>query len=209
METGRGGPVGDIEDLGHVPHGQVEVVVQHDDGPFLDVDACQLGQDPLAVGDVSRGISGSGSSGVGLHVQLDLGPPSLLLRIAIADTDEESADPGVPGVGITQRAQILPGGHEGILHSILGAIDVAKDEVGDTLQQRESRPHQLREGFEVSAPGSFDERSLHGRHLTLREASLRAQTIGEGGSRFLSIRAVAASKRPVGPWRLDKSSSCG
>ena len=57
METGRDGPVGDIEDLGHLRQGEVEVVVQHEDGALVDVELTQLAEHPLTLGDVA-GASG-------------------------------------------------------------------------------------------------------------------------------------------------------
>jgi hypothetical protein len=54
VETGRSGPVGDIQDLGHLTHGKVEVVVQDHDRPLVDVDAAELVKDPRSLGDVCR-----------------------------------------------------------------------------------------------------------------------------------------------------------
>jgi hypothetical protein len=52
MEAGRGGPVGDVEDFRHLPHGEVEVVVvESDDGPLVEVELAELCQHPFAIGD--------------------------------------------------------------------------------------------------------------------------------------------------------------
>ena len=56
MKSGRSGPEGNIEDLRDLPHGQVEVVVQGDDGPLVDVESAELGQHPFTVGNVCRRI---------------------------------------------------------------------------------------------------------------------------------------------------------
>ena len=52
MEPGRGGPDGDIEDLGHVGYREVELVVQNDDGSPVDIELIKLGHHPVALGDL-------------------------------------------------------------------------------------------------------------------------------------------------------------
>ena len=83
---------------------------------------------------------------------------------AIAGSDRQAIEPGVPRVRITQRAQVPPGHQQCVLDGILGAVGIAKDEAGDAIQPAERCLHQLREGIEVPVPGQLDERSLHGRH---------------------------------------------
>jgi hypothetical protein len=143
VQTGRRGPVGDVEDLGHFRHREVEVVVQDQHGPLLDVDRAQLAHDPVPLGELCRMVPAHGRPGVAHHVLLDLGATLVLLRDPVAGTNREPAKPGVPGIGVPQRTHVLPGQHERIVDRILGAVSVAKDEVGDAMQPWEGRSHQL------------------------------------------------------------------
>ena len=135
--------------------------MQDDDRALLDVETTELGEDPLALGDAGRGVRRAVDARVGSHLRGDLEMTAVLLREPVAGPDEESAQPGVPGIRIAQGAQVLPGRHEGFLDGIVGAIGVTQDEIGDALQAREGHLHQLGEGLQVPAPGPFDERSLH------------------------------------------------
>ena len=97
-------------------------------------------------------------------MQLDPRPSPLLLGYLVAGAHREATEPGVPGIRVTECAQIPPGEEERILEGILGAMRVAEDEVGDALEPRRGCLHQLCEGIEIAGLGPFDEMSLHGRH---------------------------------------------
>ena len=47
---------------------------------------------------------------------------------------------------------------------VLGAVRIAKDEVGDAEQPPKRCLHQLRVGIEIAVPGRNDQVSLLGRH---------------------------------------------
>ena len=72
MESGRCGPEGDIEDLRDLTHGQVEVVVERDDGPLVDVEPAELGHHPFAIGDVCRCVRDANAVHRRDHPDLDL-----------------------------------------------------------------------------------------------------------------------------------------
>ena len=164
MKTGRDGPVGDVEDLGHLRQGEVEVVVQHQDGPPVDVQLTEFAEHPFTLGHVRRGVGCAGDSGVGRHVKLDLGPPALLAGRFVAGTHRQPSKPGVPGIGVTECAHVPPREEKRILEGILGTMRIAEDELGDAFEPRRRYLHQLCEGIEVTGPGPLDEVSLHGRH---------------------------------------------
>ncbi len=71
METGRCGPVGDVEDLGHLGHGEVEVVVQDDDDTLVDRESTEHVVQPVALGELGRRVRCAAEDRVGHHVQLD------------------------------------------------------------------------------------------------------------------------------------------
>ena len=91
VQSGRGGPVGDVEDLGHFRHRKVEVVVQDQHGPLVDVDRAQLAHDPVTFGELCRIVPSHGRPGVERHVLLDLGAALLLLRDLVAGANGEPA----------------------------------------------------------------------------------------------------------------------
>ena len=164
MESGRGGPKGDVEDLRYLSHWKVEVVMERDDGSLIDVEPAELRRYPFAIGDVSRGVWGTNVGLGGDDPDLDLRPPTVLLRVSVARAHGEPPQPGVPGIGVTQCAHVLPGGDEGLLDRILGTIRIAQDEGGDTVEPRGGGPHQLGEGVRIPAFGLFDQFSLHRCH---------------------------------------------
>ena len=164
MESGRSRPEGDVEGLRYLSHRKVEVVVERDDGTLVDVEPAELGHHPFAIGDISRCVRGPYAVRGRDDPDLDLRALAFLLRESVARAHGEPPQPGVPGVGVTQCAHVLPGGDERLLHRILGAIGIAQDEVGDSVQPRCSRPHQLGEGVRIPALGLFDQVSLHRCH---------------------------------------------
>ncbi len=133
-------------------------------GALVDVEPVQLASEPVTVRDTDRSVRCPSRSRVERHVQLDQGPAPVPAGDLVAGTHRESAEPGVPGVRITERADMPPCQQERILDRILGAIRVAQDEVGDAEQPGMRCPHQLGVGIDVSAHRLFDQRSLHGRH---------------------------------------------
>ena len=80
-----------LEDLGHFRHRKVEVVVQDQHGPFLDVDGVELADDPVPLGELSRVVAGHRRTGVEPHVLLDLGTALLLLGGLVAGAHGEPA----------------------------------------------------------------------------------------------------------------------
>ena len=164
VEAGRGRPVGDVDDLGHLGDRQVEVVVEDEHDALVDVQPVQLASEPVTVRDTDRRVRRPRRSRVGRHVQLDEGPAPVRLGDLVAGAHREPAEPGVPGVRITERANMAPGQQERILDRILGAIRVAQDEVGDAEQPRMRCPHELGVGIDVTAHRPLDQLPLHGRH---------------------------------------------
>ena len=56
---------------------------------------------------------------------------SIALRGPVAGADEESVEPRVEAVRVTQTAEVAPRLHEGILDGVLGEVRVAKDQPRD------------------------------------------------------------------------------
>lgn len=198
METGGGRAVGDVEDLGHLADGEVEVVVQDHDGPLIQVEMLELVSEPITVGHIGRGVRCSGHHGFGRHVQLDQGPSPFLAGDLVAGANRQSMEPGIPGTGITQCAEVPPGQEEGILDRVLGAIPIAKDEASDAGEPVERELHQLREGIEVPVPGPYDDVSLHGCHrFGTKHVSARSYSMGHERRQPIPTRTLAIGSPEV------------
>ena len=94
----------------------------------------------------------------------------------VAGTHREPAEPGVPGVRITERPHMAPRQEEGVLHRIVCAIGIAQDQEGDAEQTGMRCMDQLRVRIEIPVHRPFDQHALHGRHRVRREDRLRART---------------------------------
>src|SRR6185503_18443792 len=67
--------------------------------------------------------------------EVDLGlDPSARPALIVARVDEQSMHPRIEPIHIAQAWQLSPGLHEGLLHRILGEVNVAKDQSGDAEQ---------------------------------------------------------------------------
>jgi hypothetical protein len=81
--------------------------------------------------------------------------------LPIAGVDEQSMEPGVEAIGVTDGADVEPGGHERLLDGIGCAVVAAKDQPRGPVQPIEGTRGERREGVVVAVPCSKDEVSLH------------------------------------------------
>ena len=66
-------------------------------------------------------------------------------------------EPGIPRVGVSERADVLPGGHQRVLDRVLGAVRIAKDEGAHGIQAIDGRIHQAGERIVITLGRSPDE----------------------------------------------------
>ena len=134
METGLDGPAGDVEDLGHLRKGQVEVVVQDDDGPLVDVEATELASEPLTLGDAQLGV---GDAGAARRRASRAARPGSVAAPCLRPCSRHApwaAEPRVPRVRIAERTHVSPGFMYASWTASLALLRVAEDEVGDALR---------------------------------------------------------------------------
>jgi hypothetical protein len=129
--------------------------------PLVDRESTKLAPDPVALGDGQGEVGVGGRLLVGQHVQLDDVAASRRLRYAVTGTDSEPVEPGVPCLGIAQRADVAPRQHERFLDRVLGSVLVPKNEGGCAEQPGNRRSHQGGERVVVAGLCSFDELDLH------------------------------------------------
>ena len=140
------------------------MVVQDDDGSLVDRQAVERALDPVPIRQRGRRVFDCDRFDVGHHVQLDESPALVAADLVEAGPDREAMQPGIPRVGVTERAQPLPGRDERLLDRVLGAVPSRRIERGDGVLARCGRPHQVGEGIPVAPDRPLHERSLHGHH---------------------------------------------
>ena len=135
-------------------------MVEDDHGPLL------RRQAPEAP--VELVTHGHGALGVGRHRlerrvegELDDLPLSAPFRGAVAGADEQSMQPGVEPVRVTQTAHVEPGLEERVLHGIGGVLVIAEDEPGGPEEPIGPAGRQCREGIEIAPLRPNHEVSLH------------------------------------------------
>ena len=77
------------------------------------------------------------------EIHLD-GPPSpATSRFVIARTDEQAVEPGLELLGVAQRGQVAPGGHESLLGRVHGSLWIAQDQPGGGIEPADRDARQL------------------------------------------------------------------
>ena len=152
--------------------------MQDDEGPLGGLEAQEPALELVAVDD-RRLVAGD--RGFDQVRQLDVGPvPPHPSRLIDAGVDEQAVDPGVEPVGIPKRGQITPGADEGVLHRVLGLLEIPKDEPGGGIQAGDRGACQRGEGVMIAVPRSLHEFSLHLAPWRRRARSVALIEYGEG-----------------------------
>jgi hypothetical protein len=97
---------------------QADVEVQHDHRPLVRVEALEHALDLVAIGERDGPVVDDGLDRAEVHGDRRAAPGAL--RLAVAGTHEEAAEPGVEPVRVAQGRAVAPGGDERLLHGILG-----------------------------------------------------------------------------------------
>jgi MFS family permease len=136
--------------------------MQGDDCPVSRSQARQGLIQELAVGERARDVSRRGRID---RRQFDLDDPTLAASDQVeTGVDEQSMDPGVEPVRITNTGQVAPRADHGLLDGIVRELAVAEDQARRRVQPRETRIEEHGKGVVIAPPRSFDELSLvHGR----------------------------------------------
>ena len=109
----------------------------------------------LALGvPVSTGV---GFGDLDLHDLALLDPPCL----PITGVNEQSMEPGIESVGVTNGADVQPCSKERLLDRIRGAVVASQDQPGGPMQPVERTCGQSREGIVVAVSSAKYEISLH------------------------------------------------
>jgi hypothetical protein len=164
MEAGFGGADRDAQRRRDLWQGHPEVVMQDNDGTPLRIESAERCVKEIAIGDNRRDVRGWRSI-ERRKLDLDRAPASTPDRID-AGAEDQSVEPGVEPIGITQARQVPPGSDVGILDRVSRELLVPEDESGRRVQPRDERAGKHGKGVMIASPRSFDELSLvHGHPL--------------------------------------------
>jgi hypothetical protein len=108
---------------------QADIVVEHENGPLVHVQAAEAALQLVTVEQAEVGI-GLGNLERG-DVDLHRTPAPALACLAMAGVDQQPVQPGVETIRIAEPADVPPGGDERLLDSVLGEGVVTQDQSGD------------------------------------------------------------------------------
>ena len=161
-----------------------------DDGPPFRVEPAEGSVEKLTVGELGRGVA-DGRMRQGR--QLDLYDPATASSDGVeARIHGQTVEPGIEPVRIAQPGQVPPSSHEGILDRVSRELGVPEDQAGGSVQPRDGRAGQHREGVMIALPRSRDETSLVHDRLTCGAAGLVALGwYGVGWARIVPVGPLA------------------
>ena len=84
--------------------------------------------------------------------QLDDRSAPLASGLPVAGADDEATEPGVDAIDVAKAADVPPGGDQGLLDGIVGAIAVAQDQAGDGIQSADRPVDEHGEGVMIACP---------------------------------------------------------
>jgi hypothetical protein len=130
--------------------------MRHDEHrPVLDGESEEGPLDLVAIADPGDVVLGIRSiDRVDRHLQ---GTPARSADVVGTGMDEESVEPGVESVAVTQTAQITPGSDEGVLDGILRGIPIAQDPPRDRVQAVVCGGREVIEGLVIASLCALDE----------------------------------------------------
>jgi len=96
-----------------------------------------------------------------------------------AGVDDESMQPRVPSVRVTQRGEASPGMHECFLDGILGKVRVPQGQASDREEAVASGRREDLEGLVIALACRLDEIALHGPLRRFRDPLARS-TLHDG-----------------------------
>jgi hypothetical protein len=159
MEPGTDRSGGEIEELGDLAGLVAHVVAEHEDRPFVGVEAPEATVELVAIRQ-GQEIVGRGRIVEREHVEVG-DPAALASGVGDADVREESVDPGVEAVRIAEVPQVPLGDHQRVLQGILGPIDVPEDPIRDREETVTTALDQVDERRLIPALGCLDEIAIH------------------------------------------------
>ena len=136
-----------------------EVVVEHDHGPLVGIEALESALELIPVEQAEVGVGLGCLQGV--DVELEGATPAVSACLAMARVDEQSVEPGLEAVGIAEAVDVAPGGHERLLGRVLGRGLVTQDQPGDDEEPADRDARQLCERVVIAHHRPLHEIPVH------------------------------------------------
>jgi riboflavin biosynthesis pyrimidine reductase len=180
VEAGLGGAHRDAEGVGDLGQAEPEEVVEDERCAMVGRDPAQAAVELVAVGEELTAV---GQGTVVVRQEAKVGRVTAMSpRLVVAGIDQESAQPGVEPLSVTQRRQVSPGAEERILDRILGAAPIPEDEDGGREQPLGSRGSERRERIGVPVGGCANQVVI-GHRVVSRPATLKPVAVHRMASR--------------------------
>ena len=137
--------------------------MQDEHRSLIDVEASEAAFELIAIGEIDARIENPRCfrHPKRLEPNLDAPPAAVPARFAIARMDEQPMEPGLEAIGIAQAVEASPGGHEGLLGSVLGSAFVAEDQSGGDVEPADRDARQLTERVVIARHRPLHEIPLH------------------------------------------------
>ena len=175
--------------------------MEDDDRPPFRREPAESLVDQVSIRELGRGVA---DSRLDQGRELDLDDPATASSGRVeARVDGQAMEPGIETVRIAQPGQVSPGSKQSVLDRVSRELTIPDDEAGGSVQPRDGRAGQRREGVMIALPRSLDETSLvHGR-LTFGAAVVDAlRWYGAGPARIVPgvfQREMSSKGRPAEP----------
>lgn len=142
--------------------------MQHQDGAMIRLEPAEASIERVAILDVAGGVGMRGDLAHGGSADR---LASLAVRLAVDAADEDSMQPGVEPIEITQALQVAPGENQCLLDGVGGEIAVPEHELGDVEEPPDGVRGEARERLAIASSGPFHQLSPHGLVPHLRQSA--------------------------------------
>ena len=170
--------------------------MQDEHRSLIDVEASEAAFEFIAIGEIDARIENPRRLRHRERLEPNLGAPPAAVpaRFAIARMDEQPVEPGLEAIGIAQAVEASPGGHEGLLRSVLGSAVVAEDQSGGDVEPADRDARQLTERVVITRHRPLHEIPLH------RGSSWRGLSGRTTNDEYPGVVLSSRKAWPAPPW---------
>lgn len=179
MDAGLHRADGHTDDLGRDVEREPRVVVQDEGGALLRRQPLECALQGVAVVDRDDRVRDHRTVVRDRHDPAD--PAAALTSLLVTGIHEESMQPDLETLGVSQPREFAPGKKECLLHGVLCSIGIAKDPICDAKASAAVEVDERLEGEFIASSCPFDHPYRHG--APLRGASRRRYSKPDDGER--------------------------
>lgn len=146
--------------------------MQDDDGGPLGLEGPKRAIQRVPLRDQRRSVLDARDDD-GSELDLDRTPPASTQRVETG-IDDESMEPRVEPIRVSQRGQVTPGSDARLLDRVPRQVRVPEDQSGGSVQARDGGAGKHSEGVMIASLGPLDERSLVHVHPSVPRTEMAA-----------------------------------